>query len=572
MDVKVPQEILEDFRNFLYVVWTEALGLPEPAPIQYDIAYALQNLYNASSDGITRRQIQALRGAGKTYILCAFVVWLLLRDPNCKILYITANTDKAKESVRLMRQIIGMLEFCKHLIPVANSRDGADRFDVGVCKPAKDASVTAAGVTSAITGWHPDHIISDDIEISNNSRTYLMREKLLAVLAEYESMVQPKGSITILGTPHSLQSIYLTCQEHYHLRKWPAEYPNPQDADACALVAETILDAVRDDPNLIGMPTYPERFGIEALNEKKATVGPYHYALQMLLRTDAVMSEKHPLKLDNLILYDCDSQRGPVTIIWGQQDPAVDVPVRGLGQDKLHYPVHVSEEFAPYEKVIMSIDPSGGKDAVGWVIVAQLQGTLFVLDAGAYAGGHSEPTLRRLAGKLVEYGCRHVIIESNFGSGLYEKAFAPIARSIAGSVKIEGRRVTGNKEQRICDVLEPVTCTHRLVFDRKVAKCAPMMEQYVGITRDRGCLKSDDVIDALALAVEEFSSVIEFDPAKLEHKRLKEELLKEVKEISKDWTKNPDALLARSKSQSRKQDARRLTRDRTFRSFGRKRR
>ena len=32
----------EDFRVFLFIVW-KMIGLPEPTPIQYDIAYNLQH-------------------------------------------------------------------------------------------------------------------------------------------------------------------------------------------------------------------------------------------------------------------------------------------------------------------------------------------------------------------------------------------------------------------------------------------------------------------------------------------------------------------------------------------------
>ena len=49
-------EPLKDFRNFLYMAW-EHLGLPDPTPIQYDIAEFIQK-------GPKRRVIQAFRGVG----------------------------------------------------------------------------------------------------------------------------------------------------------------------------------------------------------------------------------------------------------------------------------------------------------------------------------------------------------------------------------------------------------------------------------------------------------------------------------------------------------------------------
>ena len=57
-------ELIQDFRNFLFVVW-EHLGLPEPTPVQYDIAEYLQDVNEK------RIVIEAFRGVGKSYITSA---------------------------------------------------------------------------------------------------------------------------------------------------------------------------------------------------------------------------------------------------------------------------------------------------------------------------------------------------------------------------------------------------------------------------------------------------------------------------------------------------------------------
>ena len=60
-------EPLRDFRNFTYLVW-QHLGLPEPTPIQYDIANYLQN-------SPKRCIIEAFRGVGKSYITAADMLY-----------------------------------------------------------------------------------------------------------------------------------------------------------------------------------------------------------------------------------------------------------------------------------------------------------------------------------------------------------------------------------------------------------------------------------------------------------------------------------------------------------------
>ena len=59
----IPEEILEDFRNHLFMCM-KYLGLGEPTPLQYLMADRLQN-------GGEEFQLQAGRGAGKSVLtLC----------------------------------------------------------------------------------------------------------------------------------------------------------------------------------------------------------------------------------------------------------------------------------------------------------------------------------------------------------------------------------------------------------------------------------------------------------------------------------------------------------------------
>jgi hypothetical protein len=50
-------EEIRDFRNFLFLIWKH-LNLPEPTPIQYDIADYMQS-------NEKRQIIEAFRGVGK---------------------------------------------------------------------------------------------------------------------------------------------------------------------------------------------------------------------------------------------------------------------------------------------------------------------------------------------------------------------------------------------------------------------------------------------------------------------------------------------------------------------------
>src|SRR4051812_37777707 len=106
-------QVRSDFRNFLFLVWKH-LGLPQPTPGQYEIAYFLQHgylgyveltdgrivkLYDAEWEAVPQELrdaarpldkaketgradiIEGFRGVGKSYISASFALWKLLRDP-----------------------------------------------------------------------------------------------------------------------------------------------------------------------------------------------------------------------------------------------------------------------------------------------------------------------------------------------------------------------------------------------------------------------------------------------------------------------------------------------------------
>ena len=96
-------------------------------------------------------------------------------------------------------------------------------------------------------------------------------------------------------------------------------------------------------------------------------------------------------------------------------------------------------------------------------------------------------------------------------------------------------RSSVQKEKRIIDTLEPVMNQHRLVVNQELIKQDFELErdhqlfyQMSRITRIKGCLRHDDLIDVLAMAVQVWNEAIgrdvdeALDSAKEE--RLKEEL------------------------------------------------
>lgn len=504
---------LQDFRNFLYMTW-EHLNLPNPTPIQYDIAEYIQH-------GPKRRVVEAFRGVGKSWITSAFVVHQLLLDPTKNILVVSASKQRADDFSTFTLRLITEMPVLRHLIPTESQRNSKIAFDVGPAPASHAPSVVSKGITSQITGARADLIIADDVESLSNSQTTTMRDKLSEGIKEFDAVLKPGGNILFLGTPQTEASIYSSLPERgFSVKIWPARYPKKsQLARYGEHLSKTIAEKVIEDEDLVGQPTDPLRFDGEDLMEREASYGRTGFALQFMLDPSLSDIDRYPLKLADLVVMSLNPREGPQKPVWAASSDNViqDLPNVGMPGDRFYGPVALGDgSWASYTGSVMAVDPSGrGADETSYAVVKMLNGFLFVTDAGGMPGGYSEDTLKRLATVAKEQEVNLVLIESNFGDGMFTQLLKPVLAKIH-RVTCEEVRHSTSKERRICDTLEPVMNSHRLVIDRKVVendfdstRSLPpekalryqLMYQMSRVTRHKGALAHDDRLDVLAMAV-----------------------------------------------------------------------
>lgn len=505
------KDIKGDFRNFLYLIWKH-LGLPDPTPIQYEIAYYLQH-------GPKRKIIEAFRGVGKSWITSAYVLWRLLRNPDDKFLIVSASKQRSDDFSSFTKRLINEVPILQHLKPNITQRDSMVAFDVGPAKPAHSPSVKSVGIFGQLTGSRAVEIIADDVEVPNNSATQDMRDKLIKTCMEFEAIIMPDvGQITYLGTPQTEESIYNKLRERgYKTRIWPARYPQPDKIrfyEGC--LADTIISKLEADPSLIGHSTDPQRFNDIDLIERETAYGRSGFALQFMLDTSLSDAEKYPLKLSDLIVMSLDVDKGPISLSWASSPDLQykEIPNLGFSGDRLYQPLRIDPEWIPYEGSCMAIDPSGrGADETTYAVVKQLHGYLYVTALGGFKGGYGDEVLTNLAKIAKQQKVNQIVIESNFGDGMFTKLFEPVLTKYHPCAVEEIRHNT-QKERRIIDTLEPVMNSHKLVMDliiirddyklvqsEEITIDYSLQYQLTRMTKERGALKHDDRVDVLAMAV-----------------------------------------------------------------------
>ena len=536
----------DDFKLFLQALWDQ-LGLPSPTRAQYAIADYLQH-------GPKRLQIQAFRGVGKSWITGAFVLWTLFNDSERKIMIISASKERADNMSIFLQKLIIETPWLSHLQPKSDdSRWSRISFDVN-CSPHQAPSVKSVGITGQLTGSRADLMILDDIEVPGNSMTELMREKLLQLCTEAESILTPKSDsrIMYLGTPQTTFTIYRKLAERsYRPLVWPARYPRKSKLSQYEGLLAPQIQADLDSGALEWECT-DDRFNNEDLIEREASMGRSNFMLQFQLDTSLSDAEKFPLKMADLIVTSINPSKAPENIIWCSDYSNVirDLPTVGLPGDYFYSPMQIQGEWQSYSETICSVDPSGrGTDETAAAYISQRNGFLYLHEMRAYKDGYSDSTLLDILRGCKKFGVTKLVIETNFGDGIVAELFKKHLQQTKQAIDIEEVRANVRKEDRIIDSLEPVLNQHRLCIDKSVIgwdyKSNPdeapelrlmymLFYQMSRMCREKGAVKHDDRLDCLAQGVKYFTDALSISANEQIKLRHQEEFLDMLESFTDD--------------------------------------
>ena len=510
------------------------------------------------------RMVMAQRGQAKTTLTAIYCVFMLIHKPHYRVVIFSQNSKRAKEIAGWVIKIFNAMDFLDFMRPdkYAGDRASIESFDVHWYFRGQDKSPSVAcySIESGAQGSRADLIIADDIESLQNSRTVGGREWLMEQTLEFESINQ-FGDIVYLGTPQSVESIYNWLPSRgYQVRIWTGRYPTlPQmeyygDRLAPILVNDMQgNDRLREGGGLdgsMGQPTCPEMYDNDLLNEKELAQGKAKFMLQFMLNTGLADADKYPLKISDLIVSSFSKHKGQVMPIWCEGSASLweSAPKFGTRKtDVFYYPMQVEYDMGSFERTVMYIDPAGGGlndgDETAYAIIKLMGTCIYIYDIGAVKGGYSPEALTTLVSAAKNAECKEVFIENNYGNGAHVAAIKPYFERDY-PVQIEAVQESGQKELRIIDVLEPVISTHRLIvrpevvqrdmdtvqgYNTGVRMNFSLFHQLSNITRDKGCLKHDDRLDALAGAVRQVVEDLDYD-------QLKVVMQRQVKQGQR-WTK-----------------------------------
>ena len=363
--------------------------------------------------------------------------------------------------------------------------------------------------------------------------TELMREKLLQLCTEAESILTPKDDsrIMYLGTPQTTFTVYRKLAERaYRPFVWPARYPKditPYEG----LIAPQLQEDI-DNGAESGTVTAPDRFDDDDLQQRESAMGRSNFMLQFMLDTSLSDAEKFPLKMADLVITSVNPDTAPDNVIWCSDPKNVikDAPTVGLPGDYFYSPMQLQGEWTPYQETICSVDPSGrGTDETAACYLSQKNGFLYLHEMRAYRDGYSDATLLDILKGCKKYNVSSLVVETNFGDGIVSELFKKHLQQTKQNIFVDEVRANVRKEDRIIDSLEPVLNQHRLVVNRSVIDwdytsnqdSSPesrllymLFYQMSRMCRMKFAVKHDDRIDCLAQGVKYFTDALSISAQK----------------------------------------------------------
>jgi len=499
-------DIVNDFTVFCDYMFAR-MGFKEPTSVQKRIIDFI--IIKGEKD----KMIQGLRGIGKSLLSQLYVLWRLLRNNDEHILVRSASSKRSRNYTTFLLNTIKTTPILQHLAPTNKHRKSSELFDVNGSGVSDSPSVLSASISSTVTGLRASLCVLDDVEVTGNASSIIMRETLEDQINENYNLLTEEngesGEVLCLGTFQSTESIYIPMINNgsFDCFVVPAEYV-PVDEWYEDKIAPFMIEAVKNNPEIIGTAV-DTRFNMTVLNKRKLRVGKTNYALHYMLDPRLTDELKFPLKLKDLIVMNIDPIDNPIRITYSTEAKINRLKHRGFSSDYFVQPAWTSEERATFDFTILAVDPSGrGLDNTGYAVISLMGGKLFYRTFGGLVGGYDDDSLHTLVGLAQHYKVNAVVCESNFGDGAYTAMLTTKLLEADYKCSIEEVRATVQKELRIVNTLEPLMNQHRIIVDRDALEADFNKNTYYSLTyqlthmmKKKDCLKGkhDDIIDVFEL-------------------------------------------------------------------------
>jgi phage terminase large subunit-like protein len=169
-------------------------------------------------DAKTHQILLMPRDHGKSRLIAYRVAWMVTKQPDIRILYISATSNLAEKQLKFIKDILTSSVYKKYWPDMIHDREG-DRekwtqTEISVDHPkrkeeaVRDPTIFTGGLTTSLTGLHCDVAVMDDVVVFENAYTEIGRD---AVSTQYSLLTSIMGTderAWVVGTRYHPKDLY----------------------------------------------------------------------------------------------------------------------------------------------------------------------------------------------------------------------------------------------------------------------------------------------------------------------------------------------------------------------------
>ena len=206
------------------------LRLVNPQYAYGDIHAELCNWIQA---GDASRKLALLpRGHLKSHIAAGYAAWRITFQPWISIVYLSAGEDLAKDQIYAIKNMMTNDVYRTYWPEMFHAEEGQreqwSAFSFNVDHPERkrrgirDHTIIVKTVKSNAIGLHCDLLIADDVVIPDFADSAVGRAEVNRRLAQFVSILNPRGQILAVGTRYHPSDLYQSFIESVY-KLWDAE-------------------------------------------------------------------------------------------------------------------------------------------------------------------------------------------------------------------------------------------------------------------------------------------------------------------------------------------------------------
>lgn len=175
-------------------------------------------LFGQGSTHISNKLIMLPRAHLKSHMVATWAAWVITRNPEVTILYVSATAGLAIAQLYAIKNILTSATYTRYFPEYVHPQEGKrekwsqDAISIDHEKRKKegirDATIATAGLTTNTTGWHADILIPDDLVVPENAYTEDGRESVMKKSSQFTSILNAGGFTMACGTRYHPSDVY----------------------------------------------------------------------------------------------------------------------------------------------------------------------------------------------------------------------------------------------------------------------------------------------------------------------------------------------------------------------------